>query len=54
MFEEDGKRQALQGRGDRWKEDVRVPHAKASVFEHEADHRQGAWWSTLSEVKNVQ
>jgi hypothetical protein len=53
MFEEDGQRPTVQGSGDRWKEDVRVPHAKAFVFEEEV-HQQGAWWTTLSSVMEIQ
>lgn len=52
MFEEDGQWPTVQGSGDRWKEDVRVPHAEAIVFE---DSKQVGtrWWPTLSEVKGV-
>jgi len=52
MFEEDGKRQAVQGIRDCWKEDMRVSHAKAFVFE-EPKQVATRWWPTLSEVKNV-
>ena len=55
MFEEDGQRPTVQGSGDRWQEDLRVPHTEAFVFEERKGQvHQGAWWAPLSSVTAIQ